>query len=419
VSERARNVLLLGADYGLFLAGLAFASQATILPAFAAWLGAPNVVIGAIPAVMTLGWFLPSLFAAGHTEAMARKMPFILRWTGWERIPYLVLALVAFLVADRAPGLALGVLLAMLLLSTGIGGLLMPAWMDLIARAVPTATRGRFFALSSLAAGVVGFGASFVVADVLARVPAPTSYGLCFLAASACLGLSWLALLFVREPEGGAAAAPVGLRAYLARVPGLLRRDRNLSWFLASRAFAMAGTMAAGFYTVYALRAWDAPAAKAGVFTALLVAGHAVGTLTLGWVADHAGHRLVLLVGMAATALANVVALLATSLTAFETVFFLAGLQTATINVSAMNVLLEFAPSARERPTYIGLGTTSMAPVAFGAPLVAGLLADTLGFRVVFAVALATSLVGLGMLATRVRDPRGLAAGRAVEEAPA
>jgi MFS family permease len=419
VTERARNVVLLGADYGLFLVGLAFASQATILPAFAAWLGAPNVVIGAIPAVMTLGWFLPSLFAAGHTEALARKLPFVCRWTGWERAPYLVLALFAFFVADRAPGLTLAVLLVMLLVSTGVGGLLMPAWMDLIGRAVPTAMRGRFFALSSLGAGVISFAASFAVAAVLARVPAPASYGYCFLAASAFLGLSWIALVLVREPPGGPAAAPVGLATYLARVPGLLRRDRNLSWFLAARAFAMAGTMASGFYTVYALRAWDAPAAKAGVFTALLVAGHALGTLTLGWVADHAGHRLVLLVGMAATAAANVVALLAPTLPAFEAVFVLAGVQTAAINVSAMNVLLEFAPTPEARPTYIGLGTTSMAPVAFASPLMAGLLADAFGFRPVFLVALVAGVVGLATLATCVRDPRRLAAAGAVEQATA
>lgn len=47
------NVIALGADYGLFLVAMSFASPATILPAFAASLGAPNVVIGAIPAVMT------------------------------------------------------------------------------------------------------------------------------------------------------------------------------------------------------------------------------------------------------------------------------------------------------------------------------------------------------------------------------
>ena len=56
MSDLRRNVLALGLDYGLFMVGLAFASQTTILPAFAAWLGAPNVLIGAIPAVMTLGW---------------------------------------------------------------------------------------------------------------------------------------------------------------------------------------------------------------------------------------------------------------------------------------------------------------------------------------------------------------------------
>jgi DHA2 family methylenomycin A resistance protein-like MFS transporter len=179
----------------------------------------------------------------------------------------------------------------------------------------------------------------------------------------------------------------------------------------------MAGTMASGFYTVYGLRAWDAPASSAGVFTALLVAGHALGTLILGWVADHAGHRLVLLVGMASTAAANVVALVAPTLPVFETVFVLAGVQTAALNISAMNVLLEFAPVPAERPTYVGLGTTSLAPVAFASPLVAGLLADSLGFRVVFVVALVMGGTGLAMLATRVRDPRGLTA--TVEEVPA
>jgi MFS family permease len=406
VTERGRNVLLLGADYGLFLVGLAFASQATILPAFAAWLGAPNVVIGAIPAVMTLGWFLPALFAAGYTETLPRQWPFIMRWTGWERAPYLVMAVAAFVTAERAPGLTLAVVLLMLLVSTGIGGLLMPSWMDLIGRAVPTAARGRFFALASLAAGVVGFAASFLVADVLARVPAPRSYGICFLLASACLGLSWLALAFVREPAGRVTRAPVPLGVYLARVPALLRRDRNLAWFLGARTLAIAGVMASGFYTVYALQAWQAPPARAGVFTALLVAGHALGTLTLGWVADHAGHRLVLLIGAAAAVAANVVALLATRLGAFETVFVLSGVHTAAVNVSALNVLLEFAPGADERPTYIGLGSTLMAPVAFATPLIGGLMADGLGFRAVFVTALVAGAVGLIVLATRVRDPR-------------
>src|SRR5205823_4456396 len=118
------NVVALGADFSLFLVGLAFASQSTILPAFADHLGAPNVVIGAIPAVMTLGWFLPSLFAAGHAQSLPRKLPFVLRYTVWERVPFLVLAFVAFFVARPAPALTLAVLLATLLVVTGMGGVL-------------------------------------------------------------------------------------------------------------------------------------------------------------------------------------------------------------------------------------------------------------------------------------------------------
>src|SRR5204863_4214943 len=142
----------------------------TILPAFAAHLGAPNVVIGAIPAVMTLGWFLPSLFAAGYTEALRRKLPFVLRYTVWERVPFFVLALAAFVVAERAPALVLGVLLTLLLVITGVGGVLMPAWMDVVGRAIPVTLRGRFFAASNLAAAAAGFAGSFLSAHVLATM---------------------------------------------------------------------------------------------------------------------------------------------------------------------------------------------------------------------------------------------------------
>src|SRR5439155_18706744 len=191
-----RNVLALGADYGFFMVGLSFASQSTILPAFAAYLGAPNVVIGAIPAVMTLGWFLPSLFAAGHTETLARKLPFVLRYTVWERVPFAVLSLAAFFLADRAPALTLTLMLLMLLVITGVGGVLMPAWMDIIGRLIPVTTRGRFFAFANLAAGAGGFAGSFATASILAAVPAPARYGACFIGAAVCMALAYRALAF-------------------------------------------------------------------------------------------------------------------------------------------------------------------------------------------------------------------------------
>lgn len=399
------NVFALGADYALFMVGLSFASQSTILPAFAEHLRAPNVVIGAIPAVMTVGWFLPSLFAAGHTQTLTRRLPFVLRYTIWERAPFLVLALAAFFLADRAPTLTLALLLVVLLVFTGAGGALMPAWMDVVGRTIPTTLRGRFFAVASVLASAGGLVGSFGTAYILGAIRAPWSYGVCFLTTAVFMGLSYIALALTREPP--AVATPsVPLGTYLSRIPALLRRDRNLTWFLAARAFAVLGMMASGFFTVYALRAHGAPAWQVGVFTTVLLSGQIAGNVALGWLADRAGHRLVIMIGVAATIAANVVALAAPSLPVFSVVFALSGVHVAAINISSLNVLLEFAPRVNERPTYVGLGTTSLAPVAFAAPLLAGVMADTVGFETVFGVAALSGLVGLSFLVMRVRDPR-------------
>lgn len=400
-------MLALGGDFAFYSVGLAFASQATILPAFAASLGAPNIVIGAIPAVTTLGWLLPPLFVAGHTETLGRKLPFVMRYTIWERVPYLGLALTAFLVAERAPSVALGLVLVILLAMTGVSGALLPAWMDIVGHAIPVMGRGRFFAVWSIIASLGGLAASFATASILARVRAPASYGLCFLGASVCMAVSYVLLALTREPPAPAPPAEsVPLRAYLARIPPLLRRDRNMAWFLVARGFTVIGVMSSGFFTVYALRVFGAPAWQAGVFTTMLLIGQVAGNLVFGWLADRMGHRLVLAAGTAAIAGASVVALAAPSVELLLVTFFLDGVYDAALNVSSLNILLELAPAAGERPTYVGLGRTLVAPVAFGAPLVAGLLIDAAGFASMFALATAMSVVGLTLMLTRVRDPR-------------
>jgi len=400
------NVIALGLDLGLFLIGLSFASQSTILPAFAAHLGASNVIIGAIPALMTLGWNLPSLFAAGYTESLAHRLPFVLRYTIWERAPFLVLAAVAFFVARPAPVLALSLVLVMLLVITSAGGTLMPAWMDIVGRAVPVGLRGRFFAVSSLLGGLGGLIGSVLIAWVLARWPAPGGYGVCFLISAVFMGLSYVALARVREPRVEAAEAAPPLGAYLRRAGRVLRADRNLAWYLLARGLTFVGMMASGFYTVYALRFYAAPDWTVGVFTSALLAGQMAGNLVLGALADRSGHLVSLSVGVGALLLANLAALTAPSLGWFTLVFVLQGVLLAAANVSGLNVLLEFAPEPGARPTYVGLGTTLLTPVSFGAPLLAGLMADLLGFRAVFATAALGALSSMMLMLLRVREPR-------------
>jgi MFS family permease len=405
-AQLRHNLAALGVDFALFMVGLSFASQATILPAFAVHLGAPNVVIGAIPAVMTAGWLLPSLFAAGHTETLERRLPFVVRYTIWERVPFLFMAAIAFFVADRSPALALLLLLGSLLVLAGFGGLLMPAWMDVVGRTVPTTLRGRFFAITSAASSLAGLLGGIGTAWILGAVAAPASFGICFLIASVFMGLSFVALVLVREPPARATAEPTPLGVYLRRMPALLRRDTNFSWYVVARALGLLSGMGAAFYTVYALSAHGASVRHVGYFTTALYAGQIAGTLAFGWLADRAGHRVVIVIGVATLALANAAALAVPDVLWFNAVFVLNGLTQGSINVSNMNILLEFAPTTEERPTYVGLGNTLAAPFAFAAPLIAGIIADGIGFTAVFVASIVAGLAAVLLMLLRVREPR-------------
>jgi MFS family permease len=223
------------------------------------------------------------------------------------------------------------------------------------------------------------------------------------------MALSYVALVAVREPISTESAPATPLSEYLSRIPALLGRDPNLTWFLAARAFGMVGAIGSAFYTVYALGAWEAPPAQAGVFTTLLFVGQMAGNAVLGWLADRRGHRLVIILGLGAVLTGNLIAVAASSLGVFGLVFVMLGVQLAAMNVSNLNVMLEFAPGPAAQPTYVGLGTTLLAPVAFGAPIAAGLLADARGFVAVFVVAAVAASVALALLLTRVRDPRASA----------
>jgi MFS family permease len=405
-STLRRNTIALGLDFGLFMVGLAFVSHHTVLPAFAAQLGASNVLIGAVPAVMTAGFYLPSLFAAGHTETLPQKLPFVLRYTLLERVPPLGLAAVAFWLAEPAPRLALACVLVLLLAMAGVGGLLMPAWLDVVGRAIPVGIRGRFFAAGHLLGSVGGLLASLLTTYILATLPPPPSYGLCFLAGAACFGLSYLALTRTSEPPGAAPAAPVPFRTYLGRVATVLHRNRNFSRFLVARSLGLLGAMTTSFYAVFALRAHAVADWQVGLFTTILLGGQLLGTTVLGWVGDRCGHRLTLTVSMAASIAANLVAISAGSPETLYWAFGLAGVYLAGIQVSSHAMLLEFAPRVSEQPTYIGLGNTALGPVTFGAPLVAGVLTDSLGFIPAFATAAAFGALALCAFTGWVRDPR-------------
>lgn len=399
------NFIMLAIDYGAFALGWTFASTSTILPAFAERLGAPNLVIGAIPAAMTLGYTLPPLFAANYTERLSRKLPFIMFWTAFERFPLLLLAIVAYLFAESSPVIALAAVLIALLSMSAAGGALTPAWMDLIGKVIPARRRGRMLAVGSVLGSGLGLVGTALSAYYLSHFTFPDGYALCFVTGFVCLMLSWVFLGAVREPPVDNRKPHMGTLTYLRRLPAVLHRDHSFAWYLVYRCVATLGGMASAFYTVHALRTLNAPASVVAGYTTALLAAQAAANLGFGWLADHASHRTVLIMGTALSIAGNVVAIFAASANVLYAVFLCYGAAVAAGNVSALNISIEFAPD-EDRPTYVGLANTVTTPLGVAATLVGGLLADASGYQAVFAVAAVITVLAGSVLVLRVQDPR-------------
>ena len=403
-----RNFTALALDYGFFGLGMSFASTATILPALAERLGAPNLVIGALPGVVLLGRSIPSLFTARLIEPLPRKLPFVLTYTVWERLPWLALALAVLGLSESRPTLVLALLVGVLALIALVGGALSPAWVDLVGKVIPTAYRGRFFAVGSAFSTGLGLLGALASGFFLREYPFPLGYTLCLGATFLCLVASYAAMALAREPAVEASRPPMTLEAHLTRLPHILRANEPFAWYLVARALTVLGMMATGFYAVHALRALGAEEWNVAGFTFALLAAQAAGGLALGVLADRVGHRASLLAGSLAAAAAAAAALVSGSLVVYHGVFLLLGLSMASTSVSSQTLVLELS-RREERPTYLGLASTAQAPFALAAPLLAGFLADSIGLGAVF---LAAGLLSGGsalVYLLRVPEPRGRA----------
>lgn len=407
-SNLRRNFTVLALDYGFFMLGMSFSSTATILPALAERLGAPSLIIAAFPTLALLGRSFPALFSAHLVEPLPRKLPFVLTYTLWERLPWLGLAIAVFLLAESSPGAVLALLVATLTGVSLVGGYLGPAWMELVGKTVPASHRGRFFAAGSSFAMVTGLLGATLAGYLLRQYGFPLGYALCIGATFVALMVSYAAMAMAREPAIPSRQSALPFRVYLARLPGVVRSNPPFAWHLLGRGMGVLAMMVTGFYTVHALRNLGAQEWNVGSFTFAMLGAQAVGALGLGFLADRIGHTVSLTVGSIAAAGAAALALGTGDLVLFHGVFALTGIQLAAATVSAYNLVMELART-EGRPTYVGVASAAQAPFALAAPILGAALADSGGLQAVFAVALALNAASAAVYLLRVADPRSRA----------
>jgi MFS family permease len=129
--------------------------------------------------------------------------------------------------------------------------------------------------------------------------------------------------------------------------------------------------------------------------------------LVWGMVGDRYGHKTVLAAAPFVMVLAVLNTWLAPTVGWLLLTFVLLGVYQAADSVSSFNIIVEFAPPAN-RPTYIGLTNTLLAPMLTLGPLVGGWLATVLGYSGLFGAGLTIALLGGLLMTLWVREPRSV-----------
>ncbi|MFT5195374.1 MAG: MFS family permease [Cellvibrionaceae bacterium] len=391
-------------DVIFFLSGISLLSATTILPLFISKLSTSPIPLAIVAMMAQGGFFLPQLLTANFIERLDHKKPMVVSIGFFsERVPLLLLPIVP-LFALRSPQLALILFLFLYSWFSLGGGVVAPAWQDMIARCFPPTRRGRFFGTNLFIGTLLGIGAAQIAGRVLENVSYPQNFVWIFGVAGFSIFISWISLIPVKEPIEPGRIAETSTRQYFAELPSLLRADQNFRNFLIARFFMSLAEMGNGFLTVAAILTWSISDGMVAQFTVVLLIGQTAASLMMGFLADRYGHRLTLQIALGALVLAFAGAWLASDPSWYFAVFFLLGFFTGAKIVSGTLVVLEFCAPAK-RPTYVGVANTLSGIGSMTAPLIGAGLAWA-GYNWLFAASMAVSAVAFLMLSFWVKEPR-------------
>jgi MFS family permease len=404
-----RNYPAHAVEGGIFIGGMEFVHQTTILPRMIESLGGPQWVIAFTPVAMLLGMTSVQIFVARWIESMHRMKPLILKTGVFQRLPYLVAGLTLVFFAKETPAFAVAVMILAPLISGIIGGLSLPAWQEFIAKTIPENRLASLWAMRYLISAFIAFGAGKVVQQVLRQYPGATGFGLLHIITFCFLAVSYVVFSFTREvhlPPKRGLENRGDWREFVRGIPGMLREDRRLFLFLLGRFFWMGIHIVMPFVAIHALRKLELPDTFLGVFLIAQTAGSVSGNLLGGWIGDRFGGKAVVVFSHGAFLLFCALAPFVDTLAGFYLLFFLLGFSFIGGQIGMATLGFEISP-LQKRVSYLTIQSVFMMPGMLLASVCASVLRGITTNLTILIVPAAVLVLISVVCVLQVREPRG------------
>jgi MFS family permease len=400
-----RNWVLSYMDGILIIGGMGFVSVDTVLTYFASEFTDSRTIIGLVTSIALLGKYLPQMLGAKVLEGRSTNKSYVKIFGLLQRIPWFIMAFITYRYSTINPTFTLISFYILFGFYTVTSGMFSPGWLDLIAKVIPMHLRGRFFGLRKSLGGGMQFLGSFAVVWLFKEFVFPMNYTLAFLIAGILSSISYLFLINMKEVGKPREAKDVTFLDYIKRLPLILKENKNFTMYIVSSAFIVFFNMATAFFIIYGKEELQIGPEIVGIVTGIFLATKSIFSVFWGYVSDKKGHKTVLTISAILYIIASVLILFTTNVYLLYLVFFLNGAAKSSREVSEMNIVLEFG-TEEDRPTYLGLNNTLVAPLMSLAPLFGGLILDYFSYTVLMIITVILISIGLFILTIYVKDPR-------------
>ncbi len=387
--------------------GMAFFSLSTIVPLFLRQLDASNFVIGLLPALINFGYLLPGMLVARQVARLKVAKWWLFNIAILERLPLLAIALLIPILGPPHSRELMWLFLAAFGIHAICLGLNQPAYWVIIGRVIPTKQRGRLFGWAGVVGGILGFGIDPTTRFLLraGQVSNLHGFGDCFLIGTVILFLGIIGFALLRERPAALAVNKEPKHHVFREALEIWREKPAFRDLIFGQSLLSIAGMSAPFFVLEDSMKFHVSSGMVADFTTIGAVLGSFGSLAWGTWADRHGNKGVLIASQLLALLAVALAVASPASWTFYLIFTSNALSITGISIASYNIVMEFAGDTKRIPIYTVVFNAAVASFRIGAPLIGGMLADRLGYPIVFGVSAVAAAASV-YFTVRMREPR-------------
>ena len=383
--------------------GFRLVQAPTFLPAYLFMLTGSDFLVGLARSLQALGTVVSPVMGAamiGHRRRI--KLPLLAVGLAM-RLQILGFATAGFYLTGHSLVACLMLFMTLMGFFQGMSQVSMNV---LRAKVIPVKRRGIVSGMRNFLAGVTSASVAYFAGDYfIDENLLGNGYSALFLLAFGITTVGLFALAATVEPAAVTVRARDSVRGTFSSFRPLLQADPAFARFFLARAMASFGRMAMPFYILFAGTRMELSGTVLGLLTTIWMLTSSVTNLAWGLLADHSGHRRVIIITLALWAVSHLQLLFVNGLPGMITFFVIMGMSSGGFNQAGQNMVLEFG-QIEDMSLRLAISNTAINLIGTIGPVMGGLLVVLANYETLFVLCAVLQVIALAVIILKVPEPR-------------